>query len=142
MARRSASASGSQGRRARPLVTVLVGYETFAGRICELANGTTLTPGEVLPLLSEADIERVVFDGPSRVLDVGERQRLFTGATRRAIEVRDRTCSHESCDVPADRCEVDHVVAWSLGGATTQSNGQLACKRHHRAKHAMAGPAP
>ena len=40
--------------------------------------------------LTEAMIERVVFDGPDRVQAVGH-QRAFTGALRRAIEVRDRT---------------------------------------------------
>src|SRR5262249_33586811 len=33
------------GRRPEPLFTVLVGYETFAGRVRELADGTVVTPG-------------------------------------------------------------------------------------------------
>ncbi|HEY8544078.1 MAG TPA: DUF222 domain-containing protein, partial [Acidimicrobiales bacterium] len=76
MARR-AMATPAGARPPAPLITVLVGYETFAGRICQLANGTTLTPGQVAPLLTEADIERVVFDTPSRVIDIGERTRLL-----------------------------------------------------------------
>jgi hypothetical protein len=139
MARRSSAADGRTP--ARPLITVLVGYETFAGRICELTNGAVVTPGEVVPLLRDADIERVVFDGPSRVLDVGVKQRLFTGATRRAVEVRDRTCFHPTCDEPAEHCEVDHVIDWAFGGPTVQANGRLACPRHHRRKP-RAGPAP
>ena len=39
----------------------------------ELADATVISPGEVVPLLGEADIERIVFDGPSRVIDVGVR---------------------------------------------------------------------
>ena len=66
---------------ARPLITVLVDYPSLAGPVRELADGTVLTPGQIVPLLTEADIERVVFDGPSRLLDVGVRRRLFTGAT-------------------------------------------------------------
>lgn len=65
MARRSA-ARPDGALPARPLLTVLVGYETLAGRVCELAHGTVLTPGQIVPLLTEADIERVVFEGPSR----------------------------------------------------------------------------
>ena len=69
------------------LLTVLVGYETLHGRVCELSNGTVLTPGEVLPLLCEADIERAVFDSESRVIDLGRRSRLFIGGARRALEL-------------------------------------------------------
>ncbi len=37
----------SNGKRPRPLYTVLVGYETFAGRLCELDDGTVLAPGQL-----------------------------------------------------------------------------------------------
>ena len=50
---------------------MLVGYETFAGPLLELFNRTVLTPGTLTRWLTDADIERVVFDGPSRVIDVG-----------------------------------------------------------------------
>ena len=76
-------------RATRPVVHVVVGYETFAGRVCELADRTVVTPGQLVPWLTDGWVERVVFDGPSRVTDVGTRRRIFTGATRRAIEVRD-----------------------------------------------------
>jgi 5-methylcytosine-specific restriction endonuclease McrA len=92
-------------------------------------------PGRLIPHLADADIERIVFDGPSRVIDVGVRQRFFTGALRRAIEVRDRHCQHPSgCDVPAQRCEIDHVVPYSRGGLTTQDNGECQCGVHNRRK--------
>ena len=129
MAVRSRSAPPG-ARRPRPLVTVLVDYPTLAGRICELSSRVVLTPGQVLPLLEEADIERIVFDGPSRVLDVGETQRLFTGATRRAVEVIDGCCTADGCNEPPERCDVDHIVPWPRG-ATVQSNGRLRCPDHH-----------
>jgi hypothetical protein len=44
MARRSA-AMPADARMGRILLTVLVGYETFGGRICQLADGTVVTPG-------------------------------------------------------------------------------------------------
>lgn len=122
------------GRRPAPLFSVFVGYETFAGRICELANGTVVTPGALVPFLTEAHVERVVFDSPSRVVDVGETRRFFTGATRRGIEVRDRQCFHDTCE---ERCDlqVDHVIPASHGGPTTQANGRLACGFHNRLRH-------
>jgi 5-methylcytosine-specific restriction endonuclease McrA len=69
------------------------------------------------------------------VIDVGVARRLFTGATRRAVQLRDHECFHPFCDVPSSDCEVDHVQPWSAGGATTQANGRPACGFHNRARH-------
>src|SRR4029453_10563823 len=86
------------GRRPAPLFSVLVGYETFAGPVLEMFNRTVVTPGTACRWLTEAYVERIVFDTPSRVIDVGAERRFFRGALRRAIEVRDRRCFHPSCD--------------------------------------------
>jgi hypothetical protein len=140
MATRSA-AMPPGARRPSPSISVLVGYETFAGRVCELASGQVVSPGEVAPLLDDAVIERVVFDGPSRVIDVGK-ARFFTGALRRAIQIRDRTCTEPGCHEPADRCEIDHVQPAAVSGPTTQTNGTLRCRFHHRRRHRTADPRP
>ncbi len=140
MARRSAS-TPPDAQPPRPLITILAGYETFAGRICQLATGPTLTPGEVAALLDQAVIERVVFDTPARVLEVGQ-ARFFTGALRRAIQVRDRTCTGAGCHVPAERCESDHLQPAAAGGPTTQDNGRLRCPFHHRQRHRNSRPPP
>jgi hypothetical protein len=132
---RRAGAMPPGARLPEPLVTVLVGYETFAGRICELANGTVLSPGSLLRWLDRAWVERVVFDGPDRVKNLGVRRRLFTGATRRAVEVRDRECFHEFCDRPADECQIDHVQPYAAGGLTVEDNGRVACGEHNRRRH-------
>lgn len=91
MARNSRACRQGAYRQPRPLLTVHTGLGSLY-RMCELADGTVVSPSQVFPLLTEADVERIVFDSPSRVLDVGVRQRFFTGALRRAIEVRDRHC--------------------------------------------------
>jgi hypothetical protein len=132
MAVRSATAP-ADGRRPQPLFSVLVGWETLHGRICQLANGTVIAPGALLPWLKEAWLERIVFDSASRVIDVGRTRRLFTGATRRAVEVRDQECFHELCD--QTDCQVDHIVPYVAGGPTEQANGRLACGFHNRGRH-------
>jgi len=124
----------------RVLLHALVGEESL-NRICELSNGQVVTPGQLVPLLTRADIERVVFDGPSKVIDVGVRRRLFTGATRTAVLIRDRGCTHPSCDVPMDRCQVDHVHPYADGGLTTQDNGEGKCGFHNRRKGRTPPPA-
>ncbi|HSS10137.1 MAG TPA: HNH endonuclease signature motif containing protein, partial [Acidimicrobiales bacterium] len=132
---RQAGAVTSADRLPEPLFTVLLGYETFAGPICQLANGTVVTPGLVVSYLDQAWVERVVFDGPSRVIDVGVRRRLFDGATRRAVQVKGQECFHEFCDQPAEDCQIDHIEPWAAGGLTVEDNGRPACSFHNRQRH-------
>lgn len=139
MATRSNTAP-AHGRRPAPLFTVLVDYETLAGRICELASRTVVTPGSLVPWLDEAYIERIVFDGKDRLIDVGVQQRLFRGAKRRGIQVRDRQCAHPLCDRPVEQCEVDHIEPYAQGGETTTDNGRLLCAFHNRMRNTRPWP--
>ena len=127
-----AGTAPKNGQRPAPLFSVFVNWETFAGPICELANGSVVTPGTLVPWLDPSYVERVVFESPSRVIDVGVTQRLFRGATRRALEVRDRECTDKYCDVPSEDCQGDHVLPYTEGGLTTQDNGQMVCGFHNR----------
>ncbi len=129
MATRSATTRG--GRRPRPLISVLVGEATFA-HTCELAAGTVLTPSEIVPLLGDAEIERIIFEAPDRIISTSQR-RTFTGALRRAIEIRDRRCTHHSgCRTVASRCDIDHIVPVPEGGITSYDNGRVLCSTHNR----------
>ena len=130
MATRSATAP-ADGQRPRPLFTALVGDATMS-QLCELANGTVVTPGSIFTYAGDADLEVVLFDGPSTVISVSH-QRTFTGKLRRAVQVRDRHCQHKSgCDVPADDCDIDHVVPHAADGPTSQFNGKAECQPHNR----------
>ncbi len=146
MATRSA-AMPAGSKAPRPLYTVLMDLDT-ARRICQLADGTPISPGSLVPWSWTAEFERAVFDSPSRVIDIGRRTRLFRGALRRAIEVRDQHCTFPGCTVPAARCDVDHVVEYVDGGLTTQANGRLRCPAHNRQRPgrtdgtSRAGPDP
>ncbi len=133
------SAHTEPGKEPRVLLHVLAGAKSVE-RMCELSDGTILTPGQVLPLLRWADVARVIFDGPSRVIDIGIRQRLFTGATRTAVELRDLECQHPSCHVRFEDCEIDHIVPYEHGGLTTQDNGEPRCPYHHRHRHRPTEP--
>jgi hypothetical protein len=132
----------ADARRPEPLLCILVGFETFGGTICETLGGAKLPPSVLADFIDEAWIERIVFDAPSRVIDVGERRRLFTGATRRAVEIRDRECFHPTCEEPIDRCQVDHVIPYAAGGPTIIDNGRLACGFHNRQRNSRDGPDP
>ncbi len=140
MATRSATAP-ADGIRPAPLFSVLVGFETLQGRICELENGTVLPPAALAPWLDSAYFERAVFSLGNRV-DVSVRARLFSGGTRRAIELRDRMCTHPYCYEPAESCQGDHIETWAEGGLTTQENGRLLCGFHNRLRNQRQRPPP
>jgi hypothetical protein len=133
MATRSKTAP-AEGIRPAPLFSVLVGYETLHGRICELENGAVLHPSALEPWMDSAYFERAIFT-PANRIDVSVRARLFTGGTRRAIEIRDRICTHPHCYEPAETCQVDHIQTYADGGETTQDNGRLLCGFHNRLRN-------
>jgi hypothetical protein len=138
MATRSAS-TPADGRRPRPLFSILVGWETLYGRLCELAGAQVLSPDVLFPWLDVADFERVVF-APGKRVEVSPTSRFFTGATRRAIELRDRECTHPYCDLPADQCQIDHIIPWNQGGRTDQENGRVMCGFHNRLRNGREPP--
>jgi hypothetical protein len=139
MATRSNTAPAN-GRRPAPLYSVLVSWEALHGPISELERGhTVLSPRTLLAHIEGADLERAVFTPGGRV-EVGVTSRLFTGATRRAIEVRDQECMHPYCDEEATRCQADHILEWSKGGLTTQENGRLLCPFHNRQRNQRPPP--
>ena len=122
---------------ARPLVTVVIDHPRFKDLCLIEQNLVDVNPREVLRFADDFDIEHVVFGPAGQVIDVGRRTRVFRGALRRAIQVRDLHCRlHRACRVPAARCEVDHIIEFEDGGETTQDNGMLACGPHNRWKHA------
>jgi hypothetical protein len=139
MAIRSASARGTEGRRPQPLFTVVIDYPTLFGLISQLEQGPVVTPGSLVPWMDSANFERIIF-APGKRAECSVTARLFTGATRRAIEVRDLQCCHEFCDVAADQCQIDHIVPYSQGGLTTQENAQTMCGHHNRARYERPPP--
>jgi Domain of unknown function (DUF222) len=133
MAKRSA-AMPADARLPEAHVTFVVNYETIHGEICRIQGGPVVTPGTILEHLDGATFERIVF-APGQRAECSVKSRSFIGATRRAIEVRDQECTHEYCDLPAKKCEIDHIVPYTDGGETKQENGQVHCGFHNRLRN-------
>jgi hypothetical protein len=138
MATRSKS-TPADARRPEPLFSILVGYEELYGRICRIEGGPVVSPGSLLAWLEGASFERVVF-APGQRVECSPTARFFTGATRRAIELRDQECTHHFCDVPAKDCEIDHIVPFGPKGPTTQENGRVHCGFHNRLRNGRPPP--
>jgi hypothetical protein len=104
-------------------------------RRCETADGVPVHPHDVLRMLLDHHVRRVIVDGNGVVVDMGRLQRLFSGPAREAAKLFARRCQHPGCDLPAEFCEVDHNVEWADGGATDQDNANVLCGHHNRWKH-------
>lgn len=77
-------------------------------------------------------VQPVVFNADGSLLSLGREVRGFTRRQRRAIAARDGgTCLIPGCTIPAQWCEVHHVVAYKDGGPTDASNGVNLCWFHH-----------
>ncbi|MDY6996217.1 MAG: DUF222 domain-containing protein [Actinomycetota bacterium] len=55
------------------------------------------------------------------------------------IRARDLFCRFPGCDVPAERCDIDHVTPWPAG-PTHPSNLHCKCRTHHLMKTFYGGP--
>lgn len=103
-------------------------------RFCETFDGRSIPPEVIIRDAFRARIRRVVFEGPSVVVDAGRSRRLFDGPQRNLVKLRDRRCRHPFCNVVHWRCEIDHVDAHVDGGATDPGNAALLCDVHHDEK--------
>ena len=65
----------------------------------------------------------------------GEARRVIPTALRRALELRDKGCTHPGCDAPTRWCEAHHITHWAQGGKTELSNLRLLCRTHHGHEH-------
>jgi Domain of unknown function (DUF222) len=81
----------------------------------------------------EVMFTRLLTDPGGRLLDVTELGRYASRRLAEAVMLRAGTCRFPTCSVPADRCDLDHHDPWPHG-ATSASNVDPLCRRHHRAK--------
>lgn len=111
-----------------PATTLAGGDEP--GRI-----GDAVLPAEIARLLAACgdddagrEIRRIFTHPVTRTAcKADERARVFTGAARRMILLRDQTCASPTCDAPIRH--VDHVTPYAAGGRTTVHNGSGLCER-------------
>lgn len=79
---------------------------------------------------------RIVTDPLSgAVLDVGRTRYRPPAALADLVRARDRSCAHPGCEIPARRCDIDHLRPWARGGTTSLDNLTVLCEAHHRLKH-------
>jgi hypothetical protein len=79
------------------------------------------------------------FDTAAIDLDDGPLRYSPGAALARLVRLRDGACRFPGCGVPAQRCDLDHLVPFDRenperGGRTVRDNLFCLCRYHHRAK--------
>jgi hypothetical protein len=69
------------------------------------------------------------------VLSVGRDRYDPPPQLKRLARWRAGRCTAPGCGMPANRCQIDHNVAFSEGGETRLTNLSPMCKGHHDVKH-------
>ncbi|WP_026875558.1 HNH endonuclease signature motif containing protein [Jiangella gansuensis] len=113
--------------------TTLVGLDDQPGHL----DGYGPIPGHVARELAAEGVWTWLRTDPAtgRLLDHGTTRYRPSRRLTDFITARDRTCRMPGCHRPASRCDIDHVVAYAQGGATSADNCHCLCRTHHLLKH-------
>ncbi len=103
--------------------------------VATTSTGDRITAEQARRLACQARIIPVVLGRHGEILDIGRDSRLFKGPIRKAMNLRDKTCTEIGCTIPAAWCEAHHKTPWSNGGKTRLQDGTLLCPFHHHRAH-------
>ncbi len=107
----------------------------FAERRKQTVAGSPVGDADVVRALVHGKVRSVAMDCTGMPISYGRTRRLFTGPIRDVARLLGHSCSHPGCGVPAERCEIDHIIEYSDGGETAIGNAGLECSSHNRFKH-------
>jgi hypothetical protein len=130
-------ARGTDADGARPVVSYLT-HEPADGENHPLMMGLragVIDPRERDRILCDATIVPVTTNHLGEILDAGRATSVWNRAQRRTITHRSPHCQWPGCEIPADWCDIHHVVHWEHGGPTSVANGEHLCRRHHTFLH-------
>jgi hypothetical protein len=108
--------------------------EPDEGHRCETLDGRRIDPTEAVANALVGHVRRAVVDARSVIIDLGRRQRLFSGPAALAARLPHVHCYWPGCRVPTHRCQTDHLEGWRSGGSTSPENGAPTCGHHNRWK--------
>ena len=112
---------GRQGIRSRSRRRADRSGRPHVETLCDRERSSTGTRA-TCPALLAGHLRRVVCDSSGVVIDLGRRQRFFTGAARLAATLLHTRCVYTGCRVPVAKCQADHMQEWQHGGPTDQAN--------------------
>lgn len=134
---RAYAAGTITGGREKPTILIGASAETMAGLSDEpgwTGFGDRIPADVVRHLAENAVLRRVVMAG-NAIIDLGMKVRFATHDQFQALLMRDGGCRFPGCSIPAEWCEIDHLVPFTEGGPSDLANLALWCSYHHHFKH-------
>ena len=133
------AASCSTAPASQPAVQPAVSLSAAATGVAQVRVGVRSVAVPALTawaLAAGGTWRRLVTDPASGVvIDVGRTRYRPPAGLADLVRARDRACVFPTCQTPAERCDIDHLTAWSQGGTTSLDNLVTLCEAHHRLKH-------
>ncbi len=124
----------------KPNVNVTVSLSTLLG--LDQQSGDLHGVGPIPAALARAlafdptgTWHRLVTDDFGRFLDATPDTYRPGAALDRHVRYRDRTCRFPGCRRDSGHAELDHLIAFTDGGPTTEANLHALRGRHHHLKH-------
>jgi Domain of unknown function (DUF222) len=105
---------------------------TEPGEICEIPGIGPIPVSVARELAGDSILSVLVTDGVD-VTSVAHAGRTIPASVRRALLERDQVCVVPGCEV-SDGLEIDHILPYGEGGATTLGNLARLCRWHHYLK--------
>jgi hypothetical protein len=102
---------------------------------CHIEGGPGLSADIVRRLACGASLVWLASDENGDPVAISERTQDIPQSVRRAVRARDKGCRFPSCGMPAEYCDVHHVVHRVDGGPHTKNNCWCLCKFHHHLVH-------
>jgi hypothetical protein len=100
-----------------------------------ILSGTEILPTPMLAALLRTGATRQPLCTPDEQPEPGYRP---SAKLARFVRARDLTCRFPGCTVPAECCDIDHVLPYPIG-PTHPSNLACLCRKHHLLKTFWAG---
>lgn len=102
--------------------------------MCRTRRGTPVAPADAVVASLIGHVRRVVVGARGVIIDVGERNTLFTGSARDAALLQAAIDGNDRCIWPG--CgrlprQIDHTIPRCEGGATAPHNAGPMCGRHN-----------
>ncbi len=119
------------GTPATVIVTIDLADLLRRAGIAETADGTLLSPEQLLRIAGEADIWTAITDAHGVPLALGRTRRIASRGQTIALAARDGGCSFPGCTRPPSWCDRHHILDWIFGGRTDLNNLTLLCRHHH-----------
>ncbi len=103
--------------------------------ICEMDNGTVISPIAGLYLSTIGAFRRIVYGDDDEIINYSRARRGYSPAQNGALRAKYRRCNHPyGCGRTGRALQADHIDEHADGGPTDCANGQCLCGFHNRWK--------